>query len=275
MFLRLRQLCLVARELQPVVDDLCAVLGLQVCHRDPEVERFGLHNALMRVGTGFIEVVAPLRAATAAGRYLQRRGGDGGYMVILDCDDIEPWRRHVAAVGVRIAADLRLAGYVGLQLHPQDTGGALLEINCTRGGDDLQGPYWPAGPYWQQAPPSPRTLAITAATLQSAEPSRLAARWSGILQRPAVASARCLEIALDNAACLRFVQAGDDRGEGLAAIDLQVSDVAEVVANAHKHGCEVEECDRADGTALSIGGVRWRLSSDGPRPTTTRGFGQR
>ena len=267
MFLRLRQLCLVARELQPVVDDLCAVLGLQVCHRDPEVARFGLHNALMRVGTGFIEVVAPLRDGTAAGRYLQRRGGDGGYMVILDCEDIEPWRRHAATVGVRIAAELRLAGYVGLQLHPQDTGGALLEINRTRGGDDLHGPYGPAGPHWQQASQSARTLAITAATLQSAEPSRLAARWSEILQRPVAAQAQRLEIALDNAARLFFMPASDSRGEGLSTIDLQVADVAEVMAHARRRGCEAAEGSETG--ALSIGGVRWCLWTDSPPSTST------
>jgi len=263
MILRLRQLCLVARELQPVVDDLCAVLGLQVCHRDPEVERFGLHNALMRVGTGFIEVVAPLRDGTAAGRYLQRRGGDGGYMVILDCEDIGPWRRHVATVGVRIAAQLQMPGYVGLQLHPQDTGGALLEINRTCGGDDLQGPYWPAGPHWQQAPQSPRTLAITAATLQSAEPSRLAARWSEILQRPTTLHAQRLEMMLDNGARLRFIPASDGRGDGLSRIDLQVIDVARVVAAARKCGLHAAECDGSDEGVLSIGGVRWHLASRG------------
>jgi Glyoxalase-like domain len=261
LFLRLRQLCLVARELRPVVDELCAVLGLEVCHRDPEVARFGLHNALMRVGTSFIEVVAPLRGGTAAGRYLQRRGGDGGYMVILDCGDIEPWRRHVAMVGVRIAAELEMADYVGLQLHPQDTGGALLEINHTEGGDDLHGPYWPAGPHGQRASQSSRTLAIGAATLQSAEPSRLAARWSNILQRPFAANARAFEIALDNATRLRFVAAGDERGEGLSAIDLQVTDVAEVVASARRRGCEAAECDGSAQGTLSIGGVRWQLST--------------
>lgn len=263
-FLRLRQLCLVARELQPVVDDLCAVLGLQVCHRDPEVARFGLHNALMRVGTSFIEVVAPLREGTAAGRYLQRRGGDGGYIVLLDCEDIEPWRRHVATVGVRIAAQLQMPGYVGLQLHPQDTGGALLEINCTRGGNDLRGPYWPAGPHWQQASQGPHTPAITAATLQSAEPSQLAARWSEILQRPVAAQAQRLEIMLDNAARLFFMQASDGRGEGLSRIDLQVTDVAEVVANARKRGCKVSEGDGPGAGALSIGGMGWHLSSNSP-----------
>ena len=74
MFLRLRQLCLVAEKLDPVVDTLCQVFGVTVCHRDPEVGQFGLHNALIPFGTSFIEVVAPVTEGTTAGRYLQRKG---------------------------------------------------------------------------------------------------------------------------------------------------------------------------------------------------------
>ena len=95
-YLRLRQICLVASELEPVVDDLCAVFGVKVCHRDPEVGQFGLHNALMPFGSSFLEVVAPQREGTAAGRYLERRQGDGGYMVILDSEALPRWRANGA-----------------------------------------------------------------------------------------------------------------------------------------------------------------------------------
>lgn len=256
MFLRLRQLCLVARELEPVVEDLCAVFGVAVCHRDPEVARFGLHNALLRVGSGFIEVVAPLRDGTAAGRYLERRGGDGGYMVILDCADLEPWRTQAANVGVRIAASLKLGGYEGLQFHPQDTGGALLEINHTEGGDELHGAYAPAGPFWQQAAAGSGALAIKGAVLQGAAPARLAGRWAQLLRRPAAPSESGFEIALDNAR-LVFVEARDGRGEGLAAVDLEVADPQQVASRAREHGCE------ADAREVAVGGVRWRLATPG------------
>ena len=39
MFLRLRQLCLVAHDLEPVVQDLMAVFDIEVCHRDPAVAK--------------------------------------------------------------------------------------------------------------------------------------------------------------------------------------------------------------------------------------------
>ena len=53
-----------------------------------------------------------------AGRYLDRRKGDGGYMVILDTDELDRWQKHVNAIGVRVAAHLASEGYRGLQLHP-------------------------------------------------------------------------------------------------------------------------------------------------------------
>ena len=49
MWLRLRQIALVANKLEPVIDDLCDVLGIEVCYRDPGVATYGLENAL-RVG---------------------------------------------------------------------------------------------------------------------------------------------------------------------------------------------------------------------------------
>ena len=62
--IRMRQICLVARSLAPVVDELRAGLGLEVCHRDPGVGKYGLENALFPVGDGFLEVVAPVREGT-------------------------------------------------------------------------------------------------------------------------------------------------------------------------------------------------------------------
>ncbi len=254
MFLRLRQLCLVAEKLDPVVDTLCQVFGVTVCHRDPEVGQFGLHNALMPFGTSFIEVVAPVADGTTAGRYLARRGGDGGYMVILDSEELPRWRRHVAEIGVRIAAPLALGDYEGAQLHPRDTGGALLEINTTRGNAELDAAYWPAGPHWTDTVRTERIKAITGAVLQGDDPARLAARWGQILQREAVAAGAEWHVPVDNAT-LRFVAATDGRGEGLAGIDLAVADRAAIIGSARARGCPV------DGDRVVIGGVQFNLQS--------------
>jgi hypothetical protein len=221
MTLRLRQICLVAPHVEPSVSTICTVLGTMVSYVDPQVKKYGLVNALMPIGNAFLEVVAPTRDGTAAGRYLERRGGEGGYMVILESDDIEPWLAHLPAVGVRIANDLDYPDeYRGLQLHPRDTGGALLEINQTFGGA-WDGPYHPAGPRWKGAHGVDAEDRIVAAELQSADPNRLAARWSEVLRRPLHNSAGVPTIELDLGS-LRFVPATDGRGEGLGGIDVKI-----------------------------------------------------
>jgi hypothetical protein len=221
MTLRLRQICLVAPHLEPSVSTLCTVLGTMVTYVDPNVGKYGLVNALMPFGNSFLEVVAPTEDGTAAGRYLERRGGEGGYMVILDCDGIEPWLAHLPTVGVRIANDLDYPGeYRGLQLHPRDTGGALLEINHSHGGT-WDGPYHPAGPRWRGGDGGGDEDRIVAAELQSPDPARLALRWAEILRRPVHDAAGVASIGLD-LGTLRFVRATDGRGEGLGGIDVKI-----------------------------------------------------
>lgn len=252
MSLRLRQICLVAPDLEPSVSTLCSVLGTVVCYVDPAVEKYGLVNALMPFGNTFLEVVAPTREATAAGRYLERRGGEGGYMVILDCDAIEPWLARLPEVGVRIANDLNHPGeYRGLQLHPRDTGGALLEINHTHGGA-WDGPYHPAGPRWTGARGADAEEQIVAAELQSDEPDRLARRWSEILARPVRDANGVATIELD-VGVLRFVAATDGRGEGLGGIDVKIPRHQRAMLAARQKDVAVR-----DG-ALLMCGVRVRL----------------
>jgi hypothetical protein len=252
MSLRLRQICLLAPHLEPDVSTICTVLGTAVTYVDPAVEKYGLVNALMPFGNSFLEVVAPTRETTAAGRYLDRRGGAGGYMVILECDDIETWLPHLASVGVRVANDLDHPGeYRGLQLHPRDTGGALLEINHTFGGA-WDGAYHPAGPRWKGAHGTDDDDGIVAAELQSADPGALAARWSAILRRPARDAGGAVTIGLDYGA-LRFVPVTDGRGEGLGGIDVKIPRHQRA-----RFAARQKEVAEADG-ALLLCGTRVRL----------------
>jgi hypothetical protein len=234
MSLRMRQICLVARHLAPVVDEFRAVLGLEVCHRDPGVGKYGLENALFPIGHNFLEVVAPVREGTTAGRYLDRRGGDGGYMVITQCDDLAPRRKRCEAVGVRIANEIGYPEYRELQLHPRDVGAAMLSFGWQPGARDPGGPWHPAGVQSSVTPlsnalgspsaaPRPTVTAMTAAELQSDDPERLASRWSEVMERPVQTQDGQRVIALDDAT-LRFTEATDGRGEGLGGLDLACAD---------------------------------------------------
>jgi Glyoxalase-like domain len=250
--LRLRQICLVAPRLEPAVSTLCNVLGIAVCYRDPHVGKYGLENAVMPVGNTFLEVVAPVRADTSAGRYLDRRHGAGGYMAILDCDAIDPWIRHLASVGVRIVNDMHYPNeYRGVQLHPRDTGGTLLEINWTPGGG-LDGPYHPAGPDWHGAKGNAAAAAIVVAEIQADDPLALGKRWSAILARPLVDVRGVPTIELD-LGTLRFVPVSDGHGEGLGGIDIRVTNRERILAAAAERGVAGAHGE------LAICGVRIRL----------------
>jgi hypothetical protein len=183
-FLRLRQVCLVSRELERDAARIESQLGLAECHRDPNVAKYGLENVLFPVGTSFIEIVAPTREGTAAGRFLDRHGGRYGYMVILDCDDPERREKHAQSLGIRIANLIRHGSYLGVQLHPKDTGAAMIEFNRTEGGADPMGPYAPAGPHWQRAIRDTMARRLLAVEIECPDPGALAAKWSAILERP-------------------------------------------------------------------------------------------
>lgn len=178
-YLRLRQICLVAHALEDVVADLSAVFAIEECHRDPNVAKYGLVNALLPVGSSFLEVVSPTRTDTAAARFLSRRGGDAGYMVICDCDDNNRFRARAASAGIRVIEDHVYEGRAHLmQLHPRDTGGAILEFDHHVGGEALDGAYQWAGPHWQQHVRTERVASITGVTLTSPDPEALGRRWA-------------------------------------------------------------------------------------------------
>jgi hypothetical protein len=233
MWLRLRQIALVAERLAPVERDLTEVLGIQVCYRDPGVAHFGLENALMPIGNQLLEVVAPTREDTAAGRYLTRRGGDGGYMVITQCDEHRPRRQRVEELGIRIVNQFETHEFRNMQLHPKDTGGSFFEIDEQVGPDahDLDGPWEPAGPDWQRGRALDRVTGIAAAEIQCDDPAAVAARWSEIAQIPVSERDGHPSLVLDNAT-LRFVACRDGRPEGLGGIDVTCVDREAVLAAA-------------------------------------------
>ncbi len=106
-YFRLRQICLVAKDLPRVIGDIGAIFGVKLAYQDPHVHRYGLENALFPFGLAFVEVVSPVEADTAAGRFLERSNGIGGYMAIFNCSDPERRGRHANALGVRTAPGRR------------------------------------------------------------------------------------------------------------------------------------------------------------------------
>ncbi len=250
-YMRLRQICLVAPHLEPLIPDIAAIMGLEVCYRDGNVEKYGLVNALLPVDTILLEVVAPFRDGTAAGRFIEKSGGRGGYMAIFCCDDPDAYGKRANALGVRTANVITHAPYRGVQLHPRDCRAAFIEFNHTDDSDDVLGTYPPAGPDWQQHIRKDVTQALTGVEMQSPDPAGLAEHWGKII---GVAVSRNgkgeAELKLPNAS-FRFVKGADDI---MSALDFRVGNVAKVCDAAKARGYAVS------GNEFFIGGVNFRLS---------------
>jgi hypothetical protein len=243
--MRLRQIALVAKDLEPVVADLCAVLGIEVGFNDPGVAEFGLRNAVMPIGDTFLEVVSPAQPNTTAGRYLERRKGDGGYMVIIQSDDLAVDRQRLDRLGVRIVWEIDLADARSVHLHPRDIGGAIVSLDAM---DPPESWKW-AGPRWQEAVRTEVTRAIAGVEVQCADPAARAQRWADCLGRRAVQADGSPRIQLDRG-IIRFVPDRDGRGEGVSAIDLELADPARFLTSARARGLIT------DGNCVRIGGVR-------------------
>jgi catechol 2,3-dioxygenase-like lactoylglutathione lyase family enzyme len=242
--MRLRQVALVARELEPSVEDLCDVLGIDVAYNDPNMTVFGLVNAVMPVGDAFLEVVSPAQEGTTAGRYLERRGGDGGYMLVLQTHDLGREQERLAKLGVRVVWEIDIGRAKVIHLHPHDIGSSLISFDQMSEWDAWE---W-AGPDWHSKVRRDSTTGIVAAELQSEDPERCAARWSEVLGIPR----RGFEIPLDEGT-LRFVEVADGRGEGLGGIDVAAADAPEVLKRARNRGLPI------DGNCITLCGTRVRL----------------
>ena len=251
--LRLKQICLVAADLDRVEDDLNAIFGIEVAYSDPALDQFGLRNIMLPIGNSFLEVVSPIQENTTAGRFLERRDGDGGYMAILQCGDIGAVRERVERLGIRIVFEDSDEHTSGIQLHPKDLPGALVDIRRNSGDQSPTGPWSPAGPDWQSARRTDVIRSLVAAEIQCDDPDELASSWSEVTQRPVSRDAEHNpEIRLDEGS-IRFVTAADGRGTGLGGIDVEVVDRARLLVAAEARGCEVSD------ETVMICGTRIRL----------------
>jgi hypothetical protein len=250
--MRLRQICLVAPRLEPVISDIAGIMGLSVCYRDGNVAKYGLENALLPVDTILLELVAPFQPDTAAGRFLDKTGGRGGYMAIFCCDDPDERGKHANAMGVRTANVITHAPYHGVQLHPRDCRAAFIEFNHTDGSDDVLGTYPPAGPDWQKSIRKDVTQALTGVEMQSPEPQALAEHWGKIVGI-SVSKGKTgdPELAVPNCG-FRFVNGASDIMSGLT---FRVGDIAKVRDAAKAKGYAVS------GDEFALGGVTFRLAT--------------
>ncbi|MFV0258385.1 MAG: hypothetical protein ACK5PP_08070 [Acidimicrobiales bacterium] len=217
--MRLRQVAWVAKDLDAAEEEMSSALGAEVCFRDPGVGAFGLRNALFAIGDTFCEIVSPIAADTAAGRYLQRRRGDGGYMVLLQADEDERagCRARAAAAGIREvwqASDTHDGTtIVGTHFHPGDLGGAILSIDTAVPPDSWG---W-AGSQWETAVGDGPAGSLLGVEIQTEEPEKRAVVWGDLLGiRPDAGH----QLVMDDGSRVQFVPLADHRGEGISGVSI-------------------------------------------------------
>ena len=122
-------------DLDQAVDFYRRAFGVQVVHEETNEEQ-GVREAMLAVGDGFIQLLAPLRADSPIGRFLERQG-PGIQQVAFGVDDVQDAARRLRAAGVRMLYEEAKTGTAGSLVnfaHPKDCGGVLIELVQAGGG---------------------------------------------------------------------------------------------------------------------------------------------
>ncbi len=100
------------------------------------VEEQGVEAALLNVGDGHVELLAPLGPDTPVGKYIAKRGA-GMHHVAYAVDDIDTTLERLAATGIELIDARARVGIGGSRvafLQPRSTGRVLTEIVEPVGG---------------------------------------------------------------------------------------------------------------------------------------------
>jgi methylmalonyl-CoA/ethylmalonyl-CoA epimerase len=118
------------------VDELDAAIelyrdrfGMAEAHRET-VEQFGVEAVLLEIGDGHVELLSPLSAESAVGKFLER-SGPGLHHVAYATEDIESSLEQVRSAGLRLIDEEPRTGIRNSRvafLHPKSTGGVLTEL---------------------------------------------------------------------------------------------------------------------------------------------------
>jgi hypothetical protein len=200
-----------ARDLDATMAALEGALGVSAPFHDQGVGHFGLRNAVYTLGDTFVEIVSPTREGTAAGRQIDRNGGDCGYMCMFEVADEAATRDRIAAAGARIVNDTSHDDIVDLHLHPKDVPGAIVALDIT----DPVGSWRWGGPAWEGRIPSYGAGGLLGLTVAVHEPDKTARIWAGLLGVNADATTLSLDGGRQR---VDFVAAADDEPERIVEV---------------------------------------------------------
>ena len=272
---RLRQIALVSNDLARAKHLLTHIFQAPVIFEDPAVEQWGLKNFLMPIGGDIIEVVAPFKEGTTAGRLLDRRG-EGGYMIIMQTTDAEVRREEIEAMGKKVIFShpfkyeypewegVKDEGWC-IQYHPKGMmGGMMPELDSHAESERNKDPLgerfspWHAcgkeyGRYVKGMKEAGK-LHLLGCMLKVREGDKVeeaAEQWSGIFGIPRVQN----DLTFTNCS-MGFVEGRKGEKEGLVSVTVGIEGnmrLQEIERRAKEAGVWKDDC-------IEMVGVKWSLT---------------
>ena len=192
-------------------------------------EQFGFYSTMMRVGTTMLEIVQPMKPKGPLYGWLQDRGGDGGYMVVMQTYNAAALKARASAEALELTRDMLFKGQHMIQFDYRHfaTHFELYQYSPEDNwwGDPLNRPYGD----------STEAADVVGCDVAVDNPEAIAAQTARLFQGArAGTSVRFIDRTVN------FVPA-EDRHRGLVALDLQSRD------------------PRRAGHSLQIGGVAFRF----------------
>ena len=127
--LPLDHVAIAVESIDAVLPTFEAIAGAGCSHRE-RVDAQGVEVAFVGTGDGALELLEPLAADSAVGRFLEKRG-PGLHHIAYRVDDIEAALRDLADRGFELIDERPRPGAKGHRvafIHPRSTAGVLTEL---------------------------------------------------------------------------------------------------------------------------------------------------
>ena len=231
--MRLRQLVIATSQMDLLADSICDLFELKRTFSDPELIVFGLQNVLIPLGDTFLELVTPIKENTSAERFLKKRGGDGGYMVIVDSVDLEKERKRLENDRMNIVwyENRKFESIHGqsLHLHPKQVGGAILSIDNM---NPLSSWLW-AGREWEKDINKSLVSHLSGVNICSPNPDRLLSNWETALGKKRSIGGNSIELEGSN---INFVVNSQSQSEYISAFQIHTVNRSVIEKRAASRG---------------------------------------
>jgi methylmalonyl-CoA epimerase len=117
------------RDLEAAVEHYRRTFGIEPVHRE-HIESDGVEEALFKVGTSYVQLLAPTGPDTPVGKFLEKRG-EGVHHVGYRVTDVAATVEHLRSQGVPLVDERPRPGSRGTTVafaHPKGFAGVLVEL---------------------------------------------------------------------------------------------------------------------------------------------------